>query len=172
MTPEYQFKTRLTEWRDSLREAHRIGTPQANGSLNRTKSDKDAYPVGQCCMGVWCEIAVEQGRLTKAYSSEREISGVQTLVGYGPADVTNSVWGDLCVAEFPWEEAEYLGFEYGTNPTLMEVFDPKLPIGDVGWIEDRTGRPIRYSAAFLNDNLKLTFDQIADCMTWTFGLEG
>lgn len=173
-TPE--IKARLTTWRDELRKAHREGSPQTTGVLCRLEDRLDVQ-AGRCCLGVAADLAVTAGRLTTRQNRD--------VVIYIDNETTPGVLaGDSYVAEdsseLPRNEAKYLGFGTHGDPILLHV---ETPDGRTAYLRghdpydpDFTGEdiaePISLSAATLNDGIKLSFDQIADCMTWNFGLEG
>lgn len=165
-------QARRTEWRDALRQAHREGAPQTTGVLCRIKERRD-IPVGRCCLGVAADLAVSAGRMTTRLDRD--------VVIY--SDVENRPWSDYSnesASELTTAAAQHLGFGYDTDPILLHTetlegrtlysrgHDPNAE----DWDGTELSEPLSYSAATLNDGHKLTFDQIADCLTWTFGLEG
>lgn len=145
-------KAHMREWRDALREAHKRGTPQTTGVLNRSASGGSLRnrPVGFCCMGIWCEVAVTAGRLSTDVIPDVEITYYKDPVSE-----------HIDSAEMPESEIEYLGLSR-TDPILFSAVDHGL---------DREGNALHYSASQLNDSQRLNFDQIADCMTWTYSLD-
>jgi hypothetical protein len=138
-------KAHMREWRDALRQAHALATPQTRGLLNRVE-DGLGRVAGFCCMGIWCEVAADAGRLTRQQAG--------AIITYYGED-----------AEMPSTEVDYLGVGR-TDPILLSTAD-----GTGDCLMDRKRRVLHYTASQLNDSIRLNFDQIADCMTWTYSLD-
>lgn len=168
-------KPEMREWRDQLRDFHARGVPQARARLAVVLGvGPHAGRVGFCCLGVRCEAGVAAGRLrrlaVRGASSTVHASDVTIYeMGNRPADVIlyrevvtrsdNETW-------LPESEGKLL---LG-SPEYPQV--PHKPI--VLYRPDLRGRDQRrliVTASEANDNHGLTFDQIADCLTYTYGLD-
>lgn len=151
-------KQAMRHWRDSLREAHRTGVAQTNGVLNRLKIDIADRTPGFCCLGIWMEIAADSGRV------QRSTDGGSPCMYYiekaaGTEDIREAE------ALTPGE-TDYLDLD-SSDPILLNTRN-----ADRVSLIAHDGAPLVHTASALNDSLKLTFDEIADCMTWTYNLDG
>jgi hypothetical protein len=131
----------IARWVVTMRRAVDAGVPQTDGSL------RDAG--GYCCLGLWCEIAEAAGKLQRrANASTTEWAGL--------GEVTESAWrsGSL-------PHAARLGGQ--EDPELIQL----VKRDDIG---DDAGVLEYVTAAELNDDHDLDFDQIADVVAWSFGV--
>lgn len=123
MNPE--IRARWTAW---LR-AH--VDQQSHGRLHNTRA-YDGRPVGFCCLGGLCELAIEDkviGRFARIDESYQEIYGK---------------FGDTSGSYLPFTVSRWAGLQ-GTH-------DPGVRVEGHGVV----------SLSFLNDKLKWNFNQIAD----------
>ncbi len=134
MNPEIK-----AEWVARLRDPE---TKQTKGTLNRVTEDLDPYtgivPVGNCCLGVLCEIAAEKGVI------ERERDEEGGVIGYVDKyeDEDGVVHRDIETGVLPSVVREWAG---------LSSFNPN--------VRDAGGRPRRL--ANLND-AGTTFPVLAD----------
>lgn len=129
---------------------------QARGVLNRVgfaewETHQENKMLGHCCLGVLCEIAVDEGVIDKQldeYGRKNE---------YGP---------DGSRSFPPNEVADWAGLKYRTEedpPTIY--FDMTgVDLTERGNIKDwhKFGDRVLIPAHELNDDFKLSFDEIAD----------
>jgi hypothetical protein len=118
----------MTKWVTALRSGK---YPQGKGQLKAIPKGSDVAEY--CCLGVLCELAVEEGVLPAPTRGDRE--GMEVIFAYGTMDEA---------AVLPREVKKWAGLD-SSNPLLL-VHPDKGPI----------------SAANLNDTQGYTFDQIAD----------
>lgn len=107
--------------------------PQGEGRLKQIAND--GTPLGYCCMGVMCEVAIEHGVKVATYS-------------YRLNDVARSVQFDGSTGFLRANVSNWLGLDAG--------FDVDVIVGKDG--------NKKISAALANDELKWGFDRIADSM--------
>jgi hypothetical protein len=103
-----------------------LAVPRANGTIS-----------GYCCLGVLCEIAVEDGVISRVIEQEK------LEVRYGNAEEFED--GDYAVEVLPESVRKWAG---------LELSNPRLTFGSVGRL-----------ASDLNDGERLTFEQIADLIS-------
>lgn len=133
---------------------------QTNGFLQNTVDRLDR-PVGYCCLGVLCEIAVEDGILSKETWDTGSIAyGTEEDFGVG----------EYQMSFLPSSSAEYFGRNAAAaNVDVTNVYfdvtdvQEKLDMQDVSSY-DRFGDKIVLSASTLNDHHKFTFNDIADLL--------
>lgn len=148
----------ITVWVRRLRSGD---YPQGRGRLRRDlrlPNGKPTQSSGYCCLGVLCEMAVEAGAIGKIEFRPKEFAG-----GLEETATYYDAMGDL-PSEGVWVWAGLPGSQAGGNVYLDAPHDLRtLPqMGDAP--------PLRtLSLAYLNDTLRLTFDQIADLIDY-FGL--
>lgn len=125
--------------------------PQTTGALNRVVGDGDK-PIGFCCLGVLCEIAVEDGIVTKKLRSP-----YADAMWYGRE---NSLDFNGSTAFLPPEVYKWAGLK-GDSVwfDVTEIVDTLNDDTEV--IELKDGRKIA-SAISLNDSGALNFKQIAE----------
>lgn len=155
-------KIEMRRWRDTLREAHRNGVGQTTGMLYRVivrDPDRDHAKSGFCCMGIRMENAADEGRVTREQ--------VGSVMYYRePSAGTEDIQESEALTP---NEQELLDVD-SPNPVLLDTRGEEL---SSTWLHERnTNCAMVYRASTLNDELRLNFDQIADCMTWTFDLDG
>jgi hypothetical protein len=160
-------KVEMRRWRDALRQAHRDGVGQTSGTLYRVivgDPDRDYAKSGFCCMGIRMESAADEGRVTRE-------QGGSVMFYREPSAGTEDILESEALTP---NEQELLDVN-SSDPVLL---DTKHAVDGSAersliWLPERnTNYPMAYSASALNDTLRLNFDQIADCMTWTFDLDG
>lgn len=145
-------KKEITQRRRSFIAALRSGQwKQTTGKLCHTYEGDRSY----CCLGVACEVAIADG--LNIHVNIRE-----GRVGYGADGLSGSSTTTL-----PEEARTWFGFAE-ENPWL------KVPAETAAEIDSnlfhsylRNGREC-FTAVELNDEHKLTFLQIADCVEYTF----
>lgn len=138
MNPEIK-----AEWVAKLRDP---STQQTKGVLNRIVEDvvyryspdsREVLPVGMCCLGVLCEIAVEQGVIEHFHSDDEEPG----VIGYATAERGS----DRILREtgvLPREVAIWAGVNH--NPSVPLPEDAPLP-------EDVKAERDQATLAYLND---------------------
>lgn len=94
---------------------------------------------GFCCLGVLCEVAVEDGILIKVEDPAESDDVEKTVYKY-----LDKVEGYGSVAVLPDAVVEWAGLPYYNPYVKVEESNPEMPISDV------------------NDDLKYSFSQIAD----------
>lgn len=148
-------------WRDRLREAHREGVRQAKGFLAIVEDE--TVGVGYCCLGIRCEQGVNAGRLVRNENND-DMDGRRYFTYFEVEETPqNGMAGHL-----PEVEARLLASGLDAD----EIGDPYDPwIINEPDLHDRDGNRLMVSAASANDDLHLSFDQIADCITYTYGLD-
>lgn len=87
-------------WVEKLREP---GLPQTKGALNRPEPD-GSIPQGFCCLGVLCEIAVEEGVVARRVHPRSVGYGEQGNIGVLPVEV--EVWAGLDSCDPSWIDDE------------------------------------------------------------------
>jgi hypothetical protein len=105
--------------------------PQGKGQLKAIPKNSDVAEY--CCLGVLCELAVEEGVLPAPTRGDRE--GMEVVFAYGTMDEA---------AVLPREVKKWAGLNTSNPPLLVHPDKGSL------------------SAAVLNDTEGYTFDQIAD----------
>lgn len=129
-------------WADALESAD---FPQAKGAL--APVDSDGNPVGFCCLGVLCEVAVREGAIGEGvpegevYPAEEEPTA---CMAYGE---------DMADTNLPIEVAQWAGIEVESHE-WGSWSDPPLT-------GERDGQPVTRSAATWNDSLGASFAHIA-----------
>lgn len=135
---------------------------QTNGFLGSTVERPDR-PAGYCCLGVLCEIAVEDGILTRQ-------SFDTGSVAYGDEEEFNTA--DYQQSFLPASTVAWLGRETPDEGSRVDVtniyFDvtdvqERLDMQDITSYDRFQGR-IVVSASTLNDHHKFTFNDIADLL--------
>ncbi len=150
----------LRRWRDALRTTKR---PQGRGDLKKRPVTEymSARVMGEyalCCLGIWCDLLVQDGVLI---SKENKFGSV--MFGWPDKD---------------WDGEGAWASEVELPQGIQSLLVPEdCESGDVEilYVPDlfgRDGGPMRISAISANDLLGLTFDQIADCLTWNYRLDG
>lgn len=134
----------IRAWVDALRSKK---FDQTNGYLKVFFPDNK---VRYCCLGVSCELAlangVEMSYGVQAVSASDKLTGTK----HGFFGGTRHV--------LPDQVARWMGLPSG-NPIIMKVREQDL--GDRVWCHT-------VSAVTANDSLHWTFDQIADCLEYTY----
>lgn len=125
-----------------------------NGNLEEDYAGDNAQTVGNCCLGVACEIAVADG-IVDAHVVE-DFDG-QRVVSYGEYEEENFL---------PYEVADWLGFPdqrdlYFDMSDKVSELDDLIPSYTKIRIEDNNGK-FFVQASDLNDRYDYTFDMIAD----------
>lgn len=128
-------KENLRKWVDALRSGE---YKQGVGLLHRTKTvdGKDKF----CCLGVACVVAMQNGvELT-----------TKELAGDSPSYPGHRIQYDETYTTLPYKVREWFGFTVLTAGVRNPEFEINYPVvGKVGF-------------AYLNDDLDLSFNQIAD----------
>lgn len=125
-----------------------------NGNLEEDYAGDNAQTLGNCCLGVACELAVADGVV---YKRERVSYDGERIVGYGEDEQENFL---------PYEVADWLGFPeqrdlyFDMSDKVGELSD-KIPAYAKLRIEDNNGK-FFVQASDLNDRYDYTFDMIAD----------
>jgi hypothetical protein len=141
-------RAELARWVVALRQAYASGARQSNGNL------RDRY--GYCCLGIWCDVKAFQGQLTM----KRDDDPVG-LVSYFADGGRPDGW-----ASYLPSTARLAGSE---NPIVLDA--GHKAVGDrVVAGDNRATAPFIVQASVANDDDGLNFDQIADCVTWTYRL--
>lgn len=118
---------------------------QTTGRLNRTTTTSAKnYPIGFCCLGGLCELAVADGIIEARLKVENQFSDYGLLMEYGKGSMVNNSW-DWSDTSLPKAVYEWAGL---TDP------DPAVDISD--------GERVTTTLTGLNDDYRYTFDQIAD----------
>ncbi|WP_353707263.1 hypothetical protein ABRQ22_14750 [Cellulosimicrobium sp. ES-005] len=123
-------------WLEALRSGEYT---QTRGVLERTVGEGPSLPVGFCCLGVLCKVAVDAGAAVREASSIRARYGVdgERFSLYGPV---------FEIAEWAFESPDGAVWEVPTPDAISE----------------RLGGSPTVSLAGLNDDFGYTFAQIAD----------
>jgi hypothetical protein len=168
-------RARLARWAVSLRRAHAAGTAQTTGRLALMDDTIADSPEGYCCLGIWCEIEHAAGKIERRDNhSQREFrtpdeftlwtgstlpSAVQ-LAGEDNPDLLRIVLPDQSAGPDPSleESAAEHGYWLNSAETVPDVDT---------FVE---GESQTLCAADLNDDLGLSFGQIADVVVWRYGL--
>lgn len=112
---------------------------QTRGRLNRIATiDPKNTPVGFCCLGGLCELAVADGVIT----SWSHLEHGDSLLTYGNSDGS---WSD---AVLPQSVVDWAG---------LEEDDPEVNVPG-----DDATEPTRTGLTYVNDELRYNFNQIAD----------
>lgn len=162
----------LARWAISLRRASAARTLQTTGQLTRLNHSEERRTVAHCCLGIWCQIKLAAGELVSQASS----SAPATVEYASPMIGSMRQGGNL-----PWE-VELVG---QLDPILLTVLVRDAEdmsegeLEDLGLFEGESGAELAsvvagnaedFTAAQLNDDIELTFDQIADVIAWSFQL--
>lgn len=128
--------------------------PQTRGALQRTELSRYSHnPVGFCCLGVACEVAIAGGL-------ELARDDRQGTMFYGSGgDASNNV--------LPEPVHQWFGFA-DENPWLAvppQVLE-QTETGELSGLSNT--HDDMYAAAELNDEAELTLVQLADCFEFTF----
>lgn len=147
MTMDPNIKAR---WVAALRD----GRPQTTGVLERVKPNERPYgggilPAGQCCLGVLCSIAVDEGLIERVDYEGND----QTVQGF---KARTFFYGEGGKPEFR-EEITYTYVETGTLP--LEVVQWAGMDEDNPYVRNQDGE--KKTLAVLNDQ-GYSFAQIAD----------
>lgn len=137
MTPN---KERIKLWVDALRSGKYKQTVGQLRNLNPELTvNGKARPVGYCCLGVACEVAIDNGI---------------TFVEYGDLD-----WGGWLA--LPPQVAEWLGLydDDGELAAFPTISDEPAAWGEKTWESQKFTR-----ADIANDELHWSFAQIADAV--------
>lgn len=132
--------------------------PQTRGVLHRIKSIYASSPVGFCCLGVACEVAIKQGLALERVP-------LLTAMRYGSRQ-TNRQHGST-TATLPDEVMDWFGFAYD-NPPLKVPDEVACEIDDAQFPGERESCSGLWNAAQLNDDLHFTLAQIGDCFEYTY----
>lgn len=136
MPMNQEIKARWVAW------LHEHADKQTNGRLHRTSTnDSDNAPVGFCCLGGLCELAVADGII----EAREEVHLGQSLVAYGKE--TDRL-DDRNSAVLPRIVMEWAG---------LEDSDPEVVVP-----EDEASKASTLGLTTVNDDLRLNFHQIAD----------
>ena len=135
---------------------------QAKGILNRTSPARDAHgndaTVGHCCLGVLCELAVQDGLLRKKSKTEDDevytiyssLENFDSGYAFPPMDVRD--WAGLFQSNIFFDLT-------GDERVSGDEFRPHQ---EVGW--DENDKRYIYTASTLNDTLGFSFDDIAELL--------
>jgi len=123
--------------------------PQTIGALQRT-SDR-VGPIGFCCLGVACEVAIQDGLELQKF----DLIGQPDLVRYGTT--LKDCSGDV----LPTEVAEWYGFQ-DENPKLV------MPVKTDAYLFMDVDRERQVRATTLNDSRRFDFNEIADAFERTY----
>jgi hypothetical protein len=134
-------------WLEKLRSGE---YKQANGFL--VVLDDENKPEGFCCLGVLCEVAVEDGVIHRANPVPPK--GMGSNPGY-LSDPDNRGYPLVENSTLPVEVQEWAGLD--ANPDI-DLPDTTHKDDDGVEYEDTT----RYSLSELNDNMGMDFEEIAD----------
>lgn len=130
---------------------------QSVGRLNRVTSDDEPnHPVGFCCLGGLCEIAVQDGVIearTKELSAHRYSTDYGQLVEYGKFDELSVENYDPSDTVLPKSVREWAG---------LTDSDPTVTITDENGKVRTTEHGDVTTLTHLNDELRYNFNQIAD----------
>lgn len=156
------------EWLKRLRSGE---YKQTGGVLHRIVGDDDRVDTF-CCLGVLCEIAVEQG-VVKSFDSLPENSDREVDYGLTKSDATTGVPPQevLVWAEVPKRQYDS-GLKVHNDEFHFEVEEGSewhTRLGDTlnqGFAGSRSDRT--YSLVEMNDSGKFTFAEIADVIEQYF----
>lgn len=142
MNPE--IKARWTAWLRANADK------QTRERLNRVTSDHDDYPVGFCCLGGLCELAVQDGVISSEVTRRKEaFNDHGEIVGYGSAPKCSSdLLDNWSVTTLPLAVREWAGLR-DVDPAVRTTVHPD------------TGERM-YGLTELNDDHGYNFHQIAD----------
>ena len=116
---------------------------QTTGRLNRVTSDRDTDPVGFCCLGGLCELAVQDGVIGALLKESKEHGDFGTVMTYGNASVGDYYWS---TTSLPSAVTRWAG---------LSSSDPEVRItsNHGEWTTNLTS---------VNDDEQYDFNQIAD----------
>lgn len=136
-----QTRANLARWVVAMRTAREQSVSQGNGYLNANGS--------YCCLGLWCEVLVGLGVLERHDPFE-------SLVHYGAPGLADVGATKVLPSAAHFAEAD--GPAASTDPGVLHLYGE----------EDRDGNDLVITAAQANDDHRLNFAQIADCVVWTY----
>ena len=142
------YKSRAKEWARALRSGK---YPQAYGTL--CKLDANGNIEGFCCLGVLCELAVKDGAPVEVRDNkESYFRNYSNQTGHLPNSVMS--WAGLT----------------DSNPVLVpgKAIEEPAPCNVCGGVHGDILADNGTTASHANDNLKMTFAEIADAVEKTF----
>jgi hypothetical protein len=180
-------RAELARWVVSLRRAHAFpAIGQATGKLHHrvrqldaTQDGYDRAAAGQgyrdtfCCLGIWCALKVAQGQL----ALDPGVASEYGTISYGPISDGPSV--DVTWSSGALPNTVHLA--RSADPDLLRIVkwsddsldDFEEDATDHGYADGDAyaeGEASTLTAAELNDDIGLSFDRIADVITWSFQL--
>lgn len=133
---------------------------QTTGSLNRVAKPENApVEIGYCCLGVMCELAVEDGIIS------REVEGA--FGHYGTEDeFEENLYGESMP---PRSVAEWAGIGKDSDSSIyFDLTDREDSLSEVAeiqsWMKTRIPGKIVIGAHELNDEFAYSFQDIADLL--------
>lgn len=149
----------IQAWVDELKTTDK---PQSRGVLHEVE---DGQTVGYCCLGIWCEMALNLGVEMTVDSNP-----TTTTVSYdGATSILPTSAADALGADnSPWVVIPNPNFDHtksrGKSPVVL---DGGLEV----WREDNPKYLVYEPLTDLNDLYKLTFAQIAQLVEFAGGLD-
>lgn len=147
-------------------ELRKTDDGQTYGVLRATEAqDDDEVPTGRCCLGVGCDVAIENGLGIEQWTVTEDPAawfGDRSDAVANDYHVENSEESTFSALTLPRKAQDWFGISHvGQFPKPIKLRPEDRGDGDIR---------ILLSLAQMNDSRAFTFGQIADMIVWQWEL--